>query len=49
MNIICEVMKEKVKEESNKNNDVFQGFMTQNFFFRISGKIQDLVGGTITK
>ena len=40
-------MKEKVKEESRRNTYVFQGFLTQNFFFRTSRKIQDLVGGAI--
>ena len=40
-------MKEKVKEESRRNTDVFQGLLTQDFFFRTSRKIQDLVGGAI--
>ena len=40
-------MKEKVKEESRRNTYVFQGFLTQNFFVRMSRKIQDLIGGAI--
>ena len=42
-------MKEKVKEESRRNTYVFQGFLTQSFFFRTSRKIQDLVGGAIVQ